>query len=165
MILQEISQKIGEIRDKINYHNYLYYVKDTPEIPDSEYDRLFNELKELEALYPEFITSDSPTQRVGELPSEGFEQISHRYRLYSLDNANSNEELVEWYNRVQKAFPDEENIELFCELKIDGLAIALTYENGIFARGATRGGGKTGEDITVNLRTIKSIPRPLEWII
>jgi len=158
---QEIEGKIKELRDKINYHNYLYYAKDLPEIPDSEYDRLFNELKELEYLYPEFITSDSPTQRVGEVPSEKFEQVKHKYRLFSLDNAYSQEDLTDWYNRVQKAFPNEENIELFCELKIDGLAISLSYENGLFTRGATRGDGKTGEDITVNLKTIKSIPLKL----
>jgi len=158
---QEIEKTIKDLRDKINYHNYLYYAKDTPEIPDSEYDRLFNELKELEYLYPEFITPESPTQRVGEVPSEKFEQVTHKYRLYSLDNAYSQEDLEDWYNRVQKTFPDEKNIELFCELKIDGLAISLSYENGLFTRGTTRGDGKTGEDITINLKTIKSIPLKL----
>ncbi|MEI8388577.1 MAG: NAD-dependent DNA ligase LigA [bacterium] len=158
---QEIEKKIKDLRDKINYHNYLYYVKDIPEVPDSEYDRLFNELKELEYLYPEFITPDSPTQRVGEVPSEKFEQVKHKYRLFSLDNAYSQEDLTDWYNRIRKAFSDEKNIELFCELKIDGLAISLSYENGLFVRGATRGDGKIGEDITVNLKTIKSIPLKL----
>ncbi len=158
---QEIQNKIKELRDKINYHNYLYYAKDTPEVPDAEYDRLFNELKELEILYPEFITAESPTQRVGEIASEKFEQVTHNYRLFSLDNAYSEQELKDWYNRVQKAFPNEENIELFCELKIDGLAISLSYEKGIFTRGATRGDGKTGEDVTTNLKTIKSIPLKL----
>lgn len=158
---EELELKIKDLRDKINYHNYLYYSKDMPEIPDSEYDRLFRELKELEYLYPEFITPDSPTQRVGEIPSEKFEQVKHKYRLFSLDNANSKEELLDWHNRIWKAFPNEENIEMFCELKIDGLAISLTYENGIFTRGATRGDGRTGENITPNLRTIKSIPLKL----
>jgi len=158
---QKIEEKIKDLGDKINYHNYLYYAKDTPEIPDSEYDRLFNELKELEYLYPELITSDSPTQRVGEVPSEKFEQVKHKYRLFSLDNAYSQEDLTDWYNRIQKVFPNEEAIELFCELKIDGLAISLSYEKGIFTRGATRGDGKTGEDITVNLKTIKTIPLKL----
>lgn len=158
---QEIEQKIKDLRDKINYHNYLYYVKDTPEVPDSEYDRLFRELKELENVYPELITPDSPTQRVGELPSEKFEQVTHKYRLFSLDNANSKEELTDWYNRIKKVFPEEQNIELFCELKIDGLAISLSYEKGLFARGATRGDGRTGENITPNLKTIKTIPLKL----
>jgi len=159
---QEIEKNINNLRDKINYHNYLYYSKDTPEIPDSEYDRLFNELKELEYLYPEFITPDSPTQRVGEIPSEKFEQVAHKYRLYSLDNAYSQEDLKDWLNRAQKAFSnDGGNIELFCELKIDGLAISLSYEKGLFTRGTTRGDGKTGEDITVNLKTIKSVPLKL----
>ena len=154
---QEVGQKLKELRDKINYHNWLYYSQDVPEIPDSEYDRLFRELKELENVYPEFVTPDSPTQRVGELPSEKFEQVEHKYRLFSLDNANSKEELQAWYERVQKDFPGQD-IEIFCELKIDGLAISLTYENGSFIRGVTRGDGKVGEDITQNLKTIKSIP-------
>lgn len=153
----DIEKKIKELRDKINYHNWLYYSQDTPEIPDSEYDRLFRELKELENVYPELATPDSPTQRVGELPAEKFEQAVHKYRLFSLDNANSKEDLIAWYDRIKKVFPDE-GIEMFCELKIDGLAISLSYEKGIFIRGATRGDGKVGEDITQNLKTIKSIP-------
>ncbi len=159
--ITEINENLLKLRDKINHHNYLYYLKDAPVIPDSEYDRLFNELKELEALYPELITPDSPTQRVGELPSEKFEQVAHKYRLFSLDNANSKEELSDWYNRALKFFPNDKDIELFCELKIDGLAISLSYENGFLTRGATRGDGKTGENITTNLKTIKSIPLKL----
>jgi len=154
----EMQQKVDDLRQKINHHNYLYYVKDTPSIADSEYDRMFRELKEIEESFPEFITPESPTQRVGEIPSEKFEQVNHKYRLFSLDNANSAEELNDWYNRVQKTFPNDNDIELFCELKIDGLAISLSYENGLLTRGATRGDGKTGEDITTNLKTIKSIP-------
>ncbi|MCK7521101.1 MAG: hypothetical protein MZV64_27125 [Ignavibacteriales bacterium] len=158
-VLQEISAKIQELRDKIYYHNYLYYVKDMPEISDAEFDRLFNELKNLETQYPQLITHDSPTQRVGAVPSSGFEQVQHKFRLYSLDNANNEGELIDWYNRISKNFSD--NIELVCELKIDGLAMALTYKNGSFFRGATRGDGLTGEDITQNLKTIKSIPLKL----
>ncbi|EKE02515.1 MAG: hypothetical protein ACD_20C00375G0004 [uncultured bacterium] len=156
--LFDIPKRIQELRDKINYHNYLYYVKDTPEISDAEYDRLFNELKSLEKDHPDLITPDSPTQRVGAIPSEGFEQVQHRFRLYSLDNANSEEELKDWYKRTGKYFPEAETIEFVCELKIDGLAVALTYENGHFVRGATRGDGVTGEDITQNLKTVRSIP-------
>jgi len=158
---QAINDKINSLREKINYHNYLYYAKENPELQDYEYDAIFRELKELEQANPELITSDSPTQRVGNTPSEKFEQVTHKNRLYSLDNANSDEELVEWFDRVKKNFPDKEKLEMYCELKIDGLAISLTYQNGVFTRGATRGDGKTGEDITVNLKTIKSIPLKL----
>ncbi|MFH0702192.1 MAG: NAD-dependent DNA ligase LigA [bacterium] len=157
----DMSKKIQELRDKINYHNYLYYVKDASEISDAEFDKLFNALKELEKAHPEFITPDSPTQRVGSTVSEGFEQVKHKFRLYSLDNANSDEELIEWYKRISKYFPETEKIEFVCELKIDGLAIALTYKNGYFIQGATRGDGLTGENITQNLKTIKSIPLKL----
>ena len=160
MNLFEIPKKIQELKDKINRHNYLYHVQDVPEIPDVEYDRLFNELKELEKNYPQFITPDSPTQRVGAIASEKFEQVKHKFRLYSLDNANSEEELIDWYNRVHKDFPNDK-LEFACELKIDGLAIALTYRNGYFERGATRGDGLIGEDISRNLKTIKSIPLKL----
>jgi len=159
--LFDIPARIQELRDKINYHNYRYYVKDTPEISDAEYDRLMNELKELEHAYPQLVTPDSPTQRVGAAVSEKFEQVKHKFRLYSLDNANSDEELSDWFDRVKKYFSEEEKIELVCELKIDGLAIALSYENGLFTKGATRGDGLVGEDITRNLRTVKSIPLKL----
>ena len=159
--LSNIDQKINEIRDKINHHNYLYYVKDAPEISDTEFDLLFRELKELEIQYPQLITEDSPTQRVGAVISEGFNQVMHRFRLYSLDNANSEKELKSWFNRVSKSFSNPENLEFVCELKIDGLAMALTYKNGVFTQGATRGDGLTGEDITQNLKTIKSIPLKL----
>lgn len=151
------KKRIEELKEQIRKHNHLYYVKDTPEVSDAEYDRLFNELKELEKNYPNLITTDSPTQRVGSPISEKFEQVQHRFRLYSLDNSNTDEELMEWYERTSKHFSGEE-LQFVCELKIDGLAIALTYENGIFTRGATRGDGISGEDITVNLKTIKSIP-------
>ncbi len=156
-----ILQKIQELRNKINYHNYLYYVKDEPEIPDKEFDALFRELKTLEEQNPELITPDSPTQRIGAAPSEKFRQVKHKYPLYSLDNANNDEELLEWYNRIRKTFPEPQKIEFVCELKIDGLAVTLSYENGKFTRGATRGDGKTGEDISTNLKTINSIPLTL----
>lgn len=153
----EIFNKIQWLKDTINYHNYLYYVKDAPEISDAEFDTMFKELKKLEELHPDLITPDSPTQRVGSIPSEGFNQVKHKFRLYSLDNANNEDELIEWFNRVSKQFEENEEIELVCELKIDGLAIALTYENGYLIKGATRGDGVTGEDITQNLKTIRSI--------
>lgn len=157
----QIKDRVKDLRKKINHHNYLYYIKGIPEVPDSEYDRLFNELKEIEFLYPELVTSASPTQRVGASPSEKFEQIKHKYRLFSLDNANSSGDLKDWYSRIKKSFTDDKEIELFCELKIDGLAISLIYEKGLFIRGVTRGDGKIGENITVNLKTIRSIPLEL----
>ncbi|MFA6990092.1 MAG: NAD-dependent DNA ligase LigA [Candidatus Gastranaerophilaceae bacterium] len=159
--LFNVEDRIKTLRDEINRHNYLYYVEDNPQISDKEYDTLFNELKELEQAYPQYITPDSPTQRVGAVVSEKFEQIKHRFRMYSLDNSNSEEELLDWYERIKKVFSDETDIELVCELKIDGLAIALSYENGYFIKGATRGDGLTGEDITNNLKAIKSIPLKL----
>ncbi len=157
----EIEKRLNQLRDTINYHNSLYYVKDAPEISDYEFDKLFNELKAIEKQYPELITIDSPTQRVGSVPCEKFEQVEHVHRLYSLDNANSNEELTDWVNKIRKKYPDNKSLSFFCELKIDGLAISLSYENGVFTRGATRGDGKIGENITQNIKTIKSIPLKL----
>jgi DNA ligase (NAD+) len=155
------EDRIKTLREEINRHNFLYYVEDNPQISDKDYDLLFKELKELEQSYPQYVTPDSPTQRVGAVASEKFEQVKHNFRMYSLDNSNSEDELFDWYERVKKVFPDETDIELVCELKIDGLAISLTYENGYFTRGATRGDGITGEDITNNLKTIKAVPLKL----
>lgn len=157
----QIKQRIDHLREKINYHNYLYYVEDSPQISDAEFDALLRELKNLEEQYPEFLTPNSPTQRVGAQPSEKFNQVRHKYRLYSLDNANSGEELIEWYNRIRKEYPEPEILEFVCELKIDGLAVTLSYEYGTLTRGATRGDGYTGEDITTNLKTINTIPLTL----
>ena len=153
-----VSERINELKDKLNLYSYQYYVEDNPTISDFEYDALYNELVELENQNPLLITPDSPTQRVGAV-STGFEPHTHKYRLYSLDNTYNDNELIKWYERVQKECG--ENIELVCELKIDGLAIALSYENGLFVRGVTRGDGITGEDITQNLKTIKAIPLKL----
>lgn len=153
-----MQDRINFLREELNKYAYNYYVLDNPLISDFEYDKLFNELKELEEQNPEFITLDSPTQRVGGI-STGFEEHKHKYRLYSLDNTYNEEELRKWYERVQKEFP--EKVELVCELKIDGLAIALTYKNGYFTTGVTRGDGIIGENITQNLKTIKAIPLKL----
>ena len=152
------AKEIKELRDEINKHNYNYYVMDNPTISDFEYDSLFARLKELEAKYPNLVTPDSPTQRVGGI-SSGFEEYKHKYRLYSLDNTYNEEELRKWYERVQKEFA--EPVQLVCELKIDGLAIALTYKDGFFTTGVTRGDGIVGENITQNLKTIKAIPLKL----
>ena len=150
-----VIERINFLKDEINKHNYNYYVNDNPTISDFEYDKLFAELKQLEQENPLLITQDSPTQRVGSV-SERFFPYKHKHRLYSLDNTYNYEDLKIWYDKIVKEF--EEEVELVCELKIDGLAIALTYENGLFTRGVTRGDGITGEEITQNLKTIKAIP-------
>ncbi len=154
----DILERIEYLKNEINKSNYEYYVNENPYLTDFEYDKLFSELKELEDKYPMFKTPDSPTQRVGSV-SEKFFPYKHKYRLYSLDNSYNAEDLEKWYERVCKEYDKE--LELVCELKIDGLAIALTYENGIFVRGVTRGDGVTGEDITQNLKTVKAIPLKL----
>jgi len=152
-----VQERLKYLRDEINRANYLYYVEDNPTLSDFEYDELFRELKKLEEQYPLFITPDSPTQRVGSISTK-FEPYKHKYRLYSLDNSNNYEDLRKWYERVEKECGKQ---ELVCELKIDGLAIALAYEKGYFMRGVTRGDGVTGENITQNLKTIKAVPLKL----
>lgn len=153
-----VLDRINYLKNEINKHNYNYYVEDNPTISDFEYDKLFAELKELEAQNPLFVTPDSPTQRLGSV-SEKFLPYKHKHRLYSLDNTYSYEDLTKWYEKLEKEYG--QNLELVCELKIDGLAIALTYENGIFTTGVTRGDGITGEEITQNLKTIRAIPLKL----
>ena len=151
-----VLERLQYLRDTINRANYLYYVEDNPTLSDFEYDELFRELKKLEEENPLFITPDSPTQRVGsEKKQSSFAEVKHKYRLYSLDNSNNYEDLERWYERVQKEVGD---VDLVCELKIDGLAIALTYNQGFFTQGVTRGDGIYGENITENLKTVKSIP-------
>lgn len=151
-------ERIKFLRDELNKLGYNYYVLDNPLVSDFEYDKLYSELKSLEEQNPELITPDSPTQRVGGI-STGFDEVKHKYRLYSLDNTYNYEELKKWYDRVTKECGFEQ--ELVCELKIDGLAIALAYKNGYFVKGATRGNGIIGEEITQNLKTIKAIPLKL----
>ena len=150
--------RINFLKDEINKHNYLYYVEENPVISDFEYDKLFKELQELEEAHPLLKTPDSPTQRLGSV-GEKFAQHKHKYRLYSLDNTYNYEELEKWYEKLEAEYGKD--VELVCELKIDGLAVALTYEDGIFVSGVTRGDGEVGEDITNNLKTIKSIPLKL----
>lgn len=154
----DILERINYLKDEINKSNYEYYVNENPYLTDFEYDKMFAELKDLEQKYPMFKTPDSPTQRVGSV-SKQFFPYKHKYRLYSLDNSYNTEDLSKWYERACKEYNRE--LELVCELKIDGLAIALSYKNGIFERGVTRGDGITGEDITQNLKTIKAIPLKL----
>ena len=155
--LDRIKERITQLRAKINYHNYRYYVLDNPEISDAEYDELMRELKQLEEQYPQLLTPDSPTQRVGAAPIEAFGVIEYPLPLLSLGNVFSKEELLAWYTRTSKLV-GEQQFNFACEHKIDGLAVALTYVNGQLTTGATRGDGFRGENITQNLRTIRSIP-------
>lgn len=155
--LPQIKQRVEELRKQINSHNYRYYVLDSPEISDAEYDKLMRKLKQLEEEYPQMVTPDSPTQRVGAAPVEAFGVVEHPFPLLSLGNAFSQEELLAWYTRTSKLISNGQ-FDLVCEHKIDGLAVALTYVNGQLVTGATRGDGFRGEDITQNLRTVRSIP-------
>lgn len=160
MTFEEAKKRVEELRRLINYHNWRYYVLNQPEITDAEYDALFRELQQLEEMFPELITPDSPTQRVGAPPAEEFATVSHREPMLSLQNAFNEDELREFDRRIKRflELPESTEIEYVCELKIDGLAVNLTYENGSFVRGATRGDGYNGEDVTNNLKTIHSIP-------
>lgn len=155
---QNLEEQIQALRRQLNHHSYRYYVLDKPEIEDAAYDQLYRELVTLEKKYPELITPDSPTQRVGDSPIREFATVQHPVRLYSLDNVFDEQELEAWEKRVEKVLADDAAIDYVAELKIDGLAISLLYENGVLVRGATRGNGLMGEDITQNLRTIASIP-------
>jgi DNA ligase (NAD+) len=154
---KNIESKIESLRDKIRHHEYRYYVLDDPEISDAEFDRLMSGLKELEAEHPDLITPDSPTQRVGGKPREGFVKVRHSSPMLSLDNAYTEEELRNWERRVHELSGRKE-IEYVCELKLDGMSLALRYEDGQLAGGITRGDGTTGEDVTANVRTVRSIP-------
>jgi DNA ligase (NAD+) len=151
------AKEIAELRELIRYHDRKYYVEASPEITDLEYDKLMERLKRLEAEHPEFITPDSPTQRVGELPVESLPQVEHRVPMLSIDNTYDLTELRAYGNRVAKLLPGEK-IEWVVELKIDGVAVAITYENGLLARGVTRGNGRIGDDITHNIRTVVDVP-------
>jgi DNA ligase (NAD+) len=151
--------RVEELRERLNYHAYRYYVLDDPEISDAEYDELMRELVRLEDRFPQLITPDSPTQRVGVTPAELFAPVEHRAVMLSLDNAFSREELEAWALRVERAAGS--GIRYSCEQKIDGVAVALTYENGLMTKSATRGDGRVGEDITANVRTVRSVPQRL----
>ncbi len=159
-IPQEVIERVKKLREEIEYHNYRYYVLNSPVISDAEYDALMRELKELEEKYPELITPDSPTQRVGFKPAEGFKEVTHAEPMLSLDDAMNEEEVIEFDRRIKRflGLPEDEAIEYTVEPKIDGLAVELVYENGVFVVGATRGDGYVGEDVTNNLKTIKTIP-------
>ncbi len=156
----EVKKNIQKLRDELNYHNYKYYVENNPVISDYEYDMLLKKLEALESQFPDLITPDSPTQRVGGEPLKGFKTVEHKIPMLSLDNAYSYDELRDFDERVKKNI--ESAFEYMCEPKIDGVSIALVYEKGVFVRGATRGDGLKGDDVTANLKTIRSIPLRLQ---
>ena len=159
---EDINKKIEKLREEINYHNYLYYVLDNPEISDQEYDRLFDQLVALEKKYPQFVTPDSPTQRVGAPPLTEFKTVRHGIPMLSLNKAVTQEEFLDFDRRVRElSGAGEKKIDYTAELKFDGLAVELVYTGGVFSQGSTRGDGYTGEDITLNLKTIKTIPLKL----
>ncbi|MEM1255918.1 MAG: NAD-dependent DNA ligase LigA [Cyanobacteria bacterium P01_H01_bin.21] len=161
-IPDNIRQRTVELRSQLQKASYAYYVLDAPDLPDEVYDRLYRELQDLENQYPDLITPDSPTQRVGERPASQFTAIEHNIPLYSLENAFDLDEYRQWEARWQRQAPDINQATVVAELKIDGNALALTYENGLLTRGVTRGDGISGEDITQNIRTIRSIPLRLQ---
>src|SRR5438874_5480763 len=155
---KDVQKRLDELREQVNHHLYRYHVLDEPEVSDAEYDRLFDELVELEREHPDLATPDSPTQRVGAAPSERFQKVEHLTPMGSLEKVTDDESLFKWADDLRKRLDSDEPVAYVIEPKIDGLAINLTYENGLLTRGATRGDGVQGEDVTVNLRTIPSIP-------
>jgi DNA ligase (NAD+) len=155
---KDVQKRLDELRETVNHHLYRYHVLDEPEISDAEFDRLFDELQALEADHPDLITPDSPTQRVGAAPSERFQKVQHLTPMGSLEKVTDDEGLLKWAEDVRKRLDSDEPVAYVIEPKIDGSAVSLVYENGTLTRGATRGDGFTGEDVTQNLRTIKSIP-------
>src|SRR5438132_10964550 len=152
-----VKKEIAELREKLRYHEYRYYVLDDPEISDAAYDRLMERLKELESAHPELVTPDSPTVRVGGAPREGFTTVRHARPMLSLDNAFSFEALRDWDRRVREG-SGQQKIEYIAEHKFDGLSISFQFEDGVLVRGVTRGHGATGDDVTPNVKTIRSIP-------
>lgn len=157
-----IEQQINHLRTQLRHHEYQYHVLDSPQVPDAEYDRLMRELRELETAHPELATADSPTQRVGAAPLSAFGQVKHQVPMLSLDNVFDEESYLAFYKRVQDRLKTAEPLTFCCELKLDGLAVSLLYENGELVQAATRGDGTTGENITANVRTIRAIPLRLQ---
>ena len=154
---RDTEKKIESLREKLRHHEYLYYVLDQPEISDAEFDKLMQQLKDLEAEHPDLVTADSPTQRVGGKPREGFVKAAHSSPMLSLDNTYSEEELRAWERRVHE-LSGQKDVDYVCELKLDGMSLALIYEGGKLVRGITRGDGSIGEDVTLNVRTVRSVP-------
>ena len=164
MVDSSVTRRVAELRQELNYHNHRYYVLDNPVISDHDYDRLFQELKQIEEAHPELVTPDSPTHRIGGDPADGFVQVEHRHTMLSLGNAFDDDSLEAWYRRTKNLL-DDADFSMTCELKIDGLAVSLIYEDGVLVQGATRGNGFVGEDVTRNLRTIRTIPLSLEGFV
>src|SRR5699024_10670710 len=156
----QAKEKIDALRKLLNKYGHEYYVLDDPSVPDVEYDKKLRELEELESQYPDLITEDSPTQRIGGEPLDAFRKVEHDIPMMSLGNAFSIDEIHDFLRRIHRVIDEE--VTFVCELKIDGLAVSLIYEDGKFMRGATRGDGTTGEDITSNLRTIRSVPLSID---
>src|SRR5712664_565583 len=154
---KDFDQKIEGLREKVRYHEHLYYVLDNPEISDTEFDKLMQQLQQLEAEHPTLITPDSPTQRVGGKPREGFVKVPHSSPMLSLDNTYSEEELRAWERRVHE-LSGRKDVDYVCELKLDGMSLSLGYDDGHLVRGVTRGDGTVGEDVTLNVRTVRSVP-------
>ncbi|MGB8581227.1 MAG: NAD-dependent DNA ligase LigA [Candidatus Sulfotelmatobacter sp.] len=154
---KDVEKKIEALREKIRHHEYLYYVLDQPEISDAEFDKLMRQLKDAEAEHPDLLTADSPTQRVGGKPREGFVKVRHSSPMLSLDNTYNEEELRDWERRVHE-LSGRKDVDYVCELKLDGMSLALIYEDGKLVRGITRGDGMVGEDVTLNVRTVRSVP-------
>src|SRR5215470_12099751 len=155
--VKDAEKKIESLRETIRHHEYLYYVLDQPAIGDQEFDQLMRQLKDLEAEHPALITPDSPTQRVGGKPREGVVKVRHSSPMLSLDNTYSEDELRAWERRVHE-LTGRKDVEYVCELKLDGMSLALIYEDGRLVRALTRGDGTVGEDVTLNVRTVRSIP-------
>ena len=158
MAIKDIADEVARLRSELNRHNYLYYVEAKPEVSDREYDRMMSRLTELEAAHPELVTSESPTQRVGGQPLEGFATVRHAVPMLSIDNTYSHDELREWDVRVRKGLNPNETVRYIVELKVDGVAVSLRYEHGKLVQGSTRGDGERGDDITTNLKTVREIP-------
>lgn len=156
--IEAVQQSIEELKQQLRYHEYQYHVLDAPEIPDAQYDKLMQELKALEAQYPELITNDSPTQRVGAAPLAAFDTVRHEVPMLSLDNVFDEESYLSFDKRIKDRLKNHAELTFCCELKLDGLAVSLLYENGELVQAATRGDGSVGENITVNVRTIRAIP-------
>ena len=157
---EEAKVRIAELSQIIENHNYNYYILAQPTISDYDFDMLLNELINLEKQYPEFITADSPTQRVGGDITKEFQTVKHRYPMLSLSNSYNIEEVKDFITRIKKTI--EEEVEFVCELKFDGISISLTYENGLFVKAVTRGDGTQGDDVTTNVKTIRTIPLRLK---
>ncbi|HQN63472.1 MAG TPA: NAD-dependent DNA ligase LigA, partial [Flexilinea sp.] len=155
---EDLRKKYLQLKQEINYHNYRYHVLDDPEISDEAFDKLLVELRKIEEMHPEWITPDSPTQRAGSAVSEKFEKVTHPVQVLSLANAFNKQDVINWLDRTEKMDPRVKYADFVLEPKIDGLTVVLTYQNGLLIRGATRGDGVIGEDVTPNIRTIKSVP-------